>query len=337
VDTRADQWALAVLTFRLLTGRLPFESHLTTMLLGREILSGVPRRIQTFAPELPEHMTKAIERAMAKDKQARFESIHDFIRALSNLPLTTNSMNTAGTEFLPIIVAPKSSGKPEPETVSIKREASTKIVVAPELTMMNTALPTVAAGTSVPWISQTCLLPSTSASTMNGSIHGSAWHSAASFLQPATKVATVAVVGGLLAFALYTGMRGPSANPTSRSTSPPPALQGTQTATVPVPELISPISIPSDRIPTGYRDADFIPERKVPKSHSAPLVLSEPRTGRRSSATHSAGGAVHSSSPHTAKRGEAGSTSVSSFGYPKAAEGLTTSARSPAPPRGDGR
>lgn len=345
VDTRADQWALAVLTFRILTGRLPFESHLNTMLLGREILSGVPRRIQTFAPEIPEHMANAIERAMAKDKHARFESIHDFIRALSNLPLTTNSMNTAGTEFLPIVVVPKGSGTPAPETVSLKREASTKIVVAPELTMMNTALPTVAAGTSVPWISQTCLLPSTSASSMNGSIHGSGWYSVTSFLHPATRVAMAAVVGGLLAFAIYAGIREPRAAQrgiTSAQPESPPRAQRSMASPLssPSPEILS-----VDKQHPGQKDSDSAAERKIPRIQSVPVIPSETRSARRSSSTHAMGiparsvsaGSAHSGSTHAAKRGEVGSTSAASFGYPKAAEGSMTSARSPAPPRGDVR
>jgi hypothetical protein len=122
------------------------------MLLGKEILTGFPRRIRTLAPDIPHHVAAAIECAMSKDKHERFASIHDFIRALTNLPLTTNTIATAGTELL-IKSVPKTPAAEIPMT----HEEPTKLIPvdSPTVFFASSRTPT---EPSSP-LPQTCLLP----------------------------------------------------------------------------------------------------------------------------------------------------------------------------------
>lgn len=97
VDTRADQWALAVLAFRLLSGRLPFDSQLDTLRLGREIVSGTPRALRDLVPEVPEYVERALMRALSKEKHERYGNIRDFVWAFTARPLNPSTLFSGDT------------------------------------------------------------------------------------------------------------------------------------------------------------------------------------------------------------------------------------------------
>lgn len=108
VDARADQWALGVMTYRMLTGRLPFESRDDPAALAYEIRTRNPRSMRDLSPDIPEHVEQAVARALAKEKEHRFASVCEFVRELSRLPLT-----------MPLITSPA-----RPLDTLLKRETS---------------------------------------------------------------------------------------------------------------------------------------------------------------------------------------------------------------------
>lgn len=89
IDFRCDQWALGVVAYRLLTGRLPFEAPdvISLLLTIRTARPPSLRELCRSLPEkVPEHVLAAVERAMSKSKEDRFETVQDFLRALDGLP-----------------------------------------------------------------------------------------------------------------------------------------------------------------------------------------------------------------------------------------------------------
>ena len=82
VDGRADQWALAVIGYRMLSGKLPFDDSSPEELL-RHILNDPPRPLNRLMPELPSHMVTALNRGMAKRREDRYETMMDFVRAVT--------------------------------------------------------------------------------------------------------------------------------------------------------------------------------------------------------------------------------------------------------------
>ncbi|MFN2299680.1 MAG: serine/threonine-protein kinase, partial [Anaerolineales bacterium] len=78
---RADIYALGVMLFEMLTGRLPFTAdHPGGMVIAH--LDTEPPDPRQFAPELPENAASAIRRALAKSRDKRFSTAKEFIRAM---------------------------------------------------------------------------------------------------------------------------------------------------------------------------------------------------------------------------------------------------------------
>lgn len=89
VDARADQYALGVLAFELLTGKPPFKADDRGQLMMMHVGAPVPStREQT--PSLPPQIDAVIERMLGKLPDERFasvsEAMHAFAAALSHAP-----------------------------------------------------------------------------------------------------------------------------------------------------------------------------------------------------------------------------------------------------------
>jgi len=97
VDARGDQYALAVILYEMLTGKVPFTADDVMELLQR-VIRDIPLAPSVLRPQLPAKIDQVILRAMAKSPQARFERIADFAHALEDgLGLTTASIQPGAT------------------------------------------------------------------------------------------------------------------------------------------------------------------------------------------------------------------------------------------------
>lgn len=85
-DSRADQWSLAVLAYRLFSGREPFQ-HAEPRMLGRVIRQDEPTPLHQLCPTLPAHVCHAVQMALTKRREHRFERVCDFVRALEHRSL----------------------------------------------------------------------------------------------------------------------------------------------------------------------------------------------------------------------------------------------------------
>ena len=81
VDGRADIYALGVMTYQMLTGRLPFERPDTGAILLAH-LNAPPPEIREAKPDTPRHTAHAIQKALAKNSSERFGTAKEFIAAL---------------------------------------------------------------------------------------------------------------------------------------------------------------------------------------------------------------------------------------------------------------
>jgi tRNA A-37 threonylcarbamoyl transferase component Bud32 len=82
VDGRGDQYALAVILYEMLAGRVPFLGDTVAQILD-QVIHKEPAPIEKFAPHVPARVGKVLARALAKDPADRFTSILDFGNALA--------------------------------------------------------------------------------------------------------------------------------------------------------------------------------------------------------------------------------------------------------------
>ncbi|HEY0254927.1 MAG TPA: serine/threonine-protein kinase, partial [Kofleriaceae bacterium] len=86
VDPRADLWAIGVMLYELVSGRLPMEAATLEDLfvrLATEEPDPITRWIPTIAPEVAQFFA----RALARDPGARFQTAQEMAAALAPLPL----------------------------------------------------------------------------------------------------------------------------------------------------------------------------------------------------------------------------------------------------------
>jgi serine/threonine-protein kinase len=79
----SDQYAAAVIIYKMLTGKLPFSSKTPRGFWELHAGKGRPTSIARHRPDLPAPMVEAIMRALSKDVRARFPHVSDFERALA--------------------------------------------------------------------------------------------------------------------------------------------------------------------------------------------------------------------------------------------------------------
>ncbi len=84
VDSRADVYALGVMTYQMLTGSLPFERPNTGAVLLAHLNAPAPDA-REITRDLPRRAAHAIQQAMAKEPKDRFKTAGEFIAALESV------------------------------------------------------------------------------------------------------------------------------------------------------------------------------------------------------------------------------------------------------------
>ncbi|MCS6872985.1 MAG: serine/threonine protein kinase, partial [Anaerolineae bacterium] len=94
VDARADIYALGVMLYEMLAGRVPFAGDTPYSMMHMHVFEPLPN-VRSTRPDLPEAVQHVLARSMAKDRDQRFATAGEvasaFRAALSSAPLRLSS------------------------------------------------------------------------------------------------------------------------------------------------------------------------------------------------------------------------------------------------------
>ncbi|HEY0468316.1 MAG TPA: serine/threonine-protein kinase [Polyangiaceae bacterium] len=82
VDARTDIWAMGVVLYELLTGRVPFSAETLPEICGL-ILTAAPPAIRDYSPAVPDALQAVVRRCLEKDRERRFANVSELAQALS--------------------------------------------------------------------------------------------------------------------------------------------------------------------------------------------------------------------------------------------------------------
>ncbi|MFO0670128.1 MAG: serine/threonine-protein kinase [Polyangiaceae bacterium] len=82
VDARADVWAIGVVLFELLAGRLPFLGESTGAVLA-SVIADEPPALRSLRADVPEGLARAVARCIEKDLTKRMPSVADLADAIA--------------------------------------------------------------------------------------------------------------------------------------------------------------------------------------------------------------------------------------------------------------
>ena len=106
LDGRMDQWALAVMAYRILTGQFPFYAD-GELELARKIVAENPVPAHKVNPALPQACSAPLGMALTKDREGRFSDCQSFVTALAL------ALQAASVPPLPPSPQPKAPTEPE--------------------------------------------------------------------------------------------------------------------------------------------------------------------------------------------------------------------------------
>jgi eukaryotic-like serine/threonine-protein kinase len=98
VDYRSDLWSVAVIAFRCMTGRLPFEGEAIGDVLVKLCTAPIPAPSE-IVPDLPSGFDAWMNRALAREPEARFQTAAELASSLSIVCGLTTPLSSSGEGF----------------------------------------------------------------------------------------------------------------------------------------------------------------------------------------------------------------------------------------------
>jgi serine/threonine protein kinase len=128
VDRRADIYAMGVLTFEMLTGRLPFIGANRMEVAYATVNSPIPSAAKLNAV-LPDELDVLLAKVLAKDPAQRPQSVKDLLAQMAKLPQRRAAANAQGAPAAAAMARP--IAQPQSPTPQPEAAAAARVVSAP--------------------------------------------------------------------------------------------------------------------------------------------------------------------------------------------------------------
>lgn len=115
IDHRSDIYALGVILFELLSGQRPYTGDTPLQLLAARLMQPIPP-IHALKPDLPPAWDIVVRRAMAEDREQRYQSVADLV---TDVVAVADGREPTATPLPP----------PNPETAAVTRKLDTPAAV----------------------------------------------------------------------------------------------------------------------------------------------------------------------------------------------------------------
>ncbi len=116
-DARSDVWAVGVMIFELLAGRLPFEGGDTPAIFV-EIATKAPARLRDVVPSVPPELSRVVERCLRRNPEERYPSATEVARDLDHSIRGEAIEPTQRRSLVPLDFAPRPVGEAPPRALA---------------------------------------------------------------------------------------------------------------------------------------------------------------------------------------------------------------------------
>jgi serine/threonine-protein kinase len=91
VDGRADLYSVATMLYELLGRRLPFDAQSYAELIVK-VRTETPKPLLSLVPQLPASLAAAVDKGLAREKDARWASATEFASAITSTPVPASAV-----------------------------------------------------------------------------------------------------------------------------------------------------------------------------------------------------------------------------------------------------